>query len=560
MPQLEAAVKAWSEQLGAEHVRTDQSTLDALQTTTFRSSIRVTALLRPADRGDVQEAVRIANRYKVPIYPLSRGKNYGLGSRVPTRDLCVVMSLDRLDRIVDFDEQLAYITVEPGVTFSQLADLLAGRKSSLFTAMIGGPPDSSLIGNVLERGDGLGPCGERVAHACAMEVVLPNGECIETGFARFPDSKVAPLHRWGIGPSLDGLFAQSAFGIVTRMTFWLRAKPPAFETFLFTIRDMDRLRPVLHGLRRLQSLGVLAPNSTAIWNSIKLLASEHQYPWDHTGGRTPLTVEEVKRLKLPWSDCEWVGVGALYGASRRHAREDRRLLKKTLRRHVDRFVCLDSRRARWALLLKRPLTRLAGVDVESIITALYQESVFLGHPTERSLRSTYWRKRIAIPPRMDPDRDRCGVLWLCPAVPFAPDPIQEALGIITRTSVKHGFEPQIAFVFPSERVTCMFPALVYDRQIDGQDEQAMACHDEMFDALVSAGYYPFRLGIQSMDLLRCPNDEYGRLLGRLKELFDPVGILAPGRYHLRAGAATACLEPHDGSVEKDSPGSGHFQS
>ena len=44
---------------------------------------------------------------------------------------------------------------------------------------------------------------------------MPTGECIDTGFSRFDGAKTGPLSRWGVGPSLDGLFSQSNFGIVT---------------------------------------------------------------------------------------------------------------------------------------------------------------------------------------------------------------------------------------------------------------------------------------------------------------------------------------------------------
>jgi hypothetical protein len=44
-------------------------------------------------------------------YPISRGKNWGYGSRVPARDGCVLLDLGRMNRIVGFSEKLAYVTV-----------------------------------------------------------------------------------------------------------------------------------------------------------------------------------------------------------------------------------------------------------------------------------------------------------------------------------------------------------------------------------------------------------------------------------------------------------------
>ena len=53
----------------------------------------------------------------------------------------------------------------------------------------GASPDCSIIGNTMERGFGHTPMGDHCGNACAFEVVLPTGECIDTGFARFPGAR-----------------------------------------------------------------------------------------------------------------------------------------------------------------------------------------------------------------------------------------------------------------------------------------------------------------------------------------------------------------------------------
>src|SRR5262249_33621177 len=145
----------------------------------------------------------------------------------------VLVDLGRLNQIVDFDEELAYVTLEPGVTQGQLIAFLREQKSTLWMDATGAGLDCSIIGNTLERGFGHTPMGDHCANASALEVVLPNGECVETGFGRFPGAKAGALGRWGLGPSLDGLFSQSNLGIVTRMTVWLMPAPESFQAFFF---------------------------------------------------------------------------------------------------------------------------------------------------------------------------------------------------------------------------------------------------------------------------------------------------------------------------------------
>src|SRR4029079_9062270 len=173
------------------------------------------AVIRPESREQVQQCLRVATQYGIKVYPVSTGKNWGYGSSVPVVDGCVIMDLRRMRRIVDFSETLGYVTVEPGVTQKQLFDFLRDRRSNLWMDATGSSPQCSLIGNTLERGFGHTPYGDHVAHVCAMEVVLPSGEKIETGFGRYAHASARPVYRWGLGPVLDGLFTQSNLGIVT---------------------------------------------------------------------------------------------------------------------------------------------------------------------------------------------------------------------------------------------------------------------------------------------------------------------------------------------------------
>src|SRR5947209_8373737 len=216
-----SALDEWARIVGPEHVSTDPRELRAAETATYATGHRIPAIVRPLDRAQVQECMRIANRCGVSVYPVSSGKNWGYGSRVPAADACVLLDLSRMNRIVDFSEELAYVTVEPGVTQNQLYAFLQARESRLWMDATGASPDCSLIGNAVERGFGHTPYGDHFAHSCALEVVLPEGEVIETGFSRFSSATAAPLYRWGVGPALDGLFSQSNLGIVTRMTVWL---------------------------------------------------------------------------------------------------------------------------------------------------------------------------------------------------------------------------------------------------------------------------------------------------------------------------------------------------
>jgi 4-cresol dehydrogenase (hydroxylating) flavoprotein subunit len=282
------SLAAWRAELGSENVITGPGELEAAETATFATTQRIVAIVRPANVAEVEACVRIANRYATPVYAVSRGSNWGLGSRVPTETGCALLDLVRLDRIVDYNEQLGYITVQPGVTFRQVHDFLRTQKSRFFAAVTGGPPNGSLLGNALERGEGRGPYGDRAAHVCGMEVVLPSGETFRTGFRRFENATTARLSQWGVGPYLAGLFIQSNFGIVTELTVWLYPRPKRLAFFSLPIDDTAELARVIDVIQPLVLEGTIASHSFGFWNAYKLMAIRARYPWQAMKNQTPL--------------------------------------------------------------------------------------------------------------------------------------------------------------------------------------------------------------------------------------------------------------------------------
>lgn len=255
-PTNSEALFGFEQIVGSPNVVLSGSEITLAETATFTTSQKIIAIVRPACVSEVQACMRFAGERRIPIYPVSMGKNWGLGSRVPVRDGAVVMELKRLDRITNLDVPMAHVTVEPGVTFQKLYDYLANNAPSLMMDGTGSTPFSSIIGNTVERGHGSGPYGERLDHVCGLEVVLPNGECIHTGHARYEKAATARLHRWGSGPLLDGLFTQSNFGIVTRMTMFLMPTAQHFQSYFFDIKDHARLANLVDAMRGLRLLGL----------------------------------------------------------------------------------------------------------------------------------------------------------------------------------------------------------------------------------------------------------------------------------------------------------------
>jgi 4-cresol dehydrogenase (hydroxylating) flavoprotein subunit len=517
--------------LGNEFVITSPEEITGASTATFATTQRIPAVLRPGSLAEVQACLDIARRFSIPVYPISSGKNWGYGSRVPVADGCVLIDLSRMNRILDFNEEMAWVTIEPGVTQQQVFQFLADRKSRLWLDATGSSPESSIIGNTMERGFGHTPYGDHVGNVCALEVVLPDGEVLETGMARFKGSQSAEVYRWGLGPGLDGLFTQSNLGIVTRMTVWLMPAPEYFQAFFFRCDDAAGLPGIIDALRPLRMDGTLR-SAIHIANDYKVIAGIRQYPWQEAGNRTPLLPESMQRLRTSMRFGAWNGSGGLYG-TRNQVAEARRLLRKALKGRITKIQFLDDRILKFAGRFSHTFGLLSRWDISRALELVRPVfGLMKGVPTDRPLASTYWRKKQTPPAQMDPDRDKCGLIWCAPVAPSQGQHAQILAEIASRILLKHGFEPMLSITMVTERALICVISLTYDREIPGEDDRARACYDELQAELDQSGYQPYRLGIQSMALAGATG-AYARLLNTIRNSVDPGRILAPDRYAQR---------------------------
>lgn len=399
------------------------------------------------------------------IYPISTGKNWGCGSKTPWAENCEVLDLGNLNRITDFSEELAYITLEPGVTQFQLLQFLQKQNSKLMPNLTGASKHASVIANALERGDGFGAYSEHANYICHLEIILPNGDLIHTGFK--PATRCSKLSRAGLGPSLDGLFFQSNLGIVTEATLWLEPKPDYFHRVIFEANSLSKLGEYINSAAQFQ-LQNLTP-SVVIWNREKIRS----------------------KVRDPHLDCpDWIGIIHLFAFEPEQASAQ---------------IAIARRRFPEAKVIQSDL--------------LLEE--------KENISLAYWKKPGPIPENPDFDRDLCGLLWLMCLVPYRGEDLQTVIPIMEELCVKHDFEPNLTIIGTEPRTLKLLLALIYDREEPGLDQKAQECHDEILNKLISLGYLPYRLGVQSA--WASPEN---KLYEKIKNLVDPDHILSPGHYSL----------------------------
>lgn len=206
-------------------------------------------VVMPGSVEEVQEIIRLANEFKVPVYPYAFGVSIS-SAAVPRRG-GIMLVLRRLDRILEINDETMTATIEPGVTWSKL--YYEARKHNLEPLGLGGGPHSgSLVGNFTLGGGNTG--GIDINEEVACEVVLPNGELMWTGSAGMKGlEKVNPWCRVAWGMNLTGLFhgSMGIFGVVTKVVRRLyplrnfeeriQVAFPSFESCLSGMRQFVEL-------------------------------------------------------------------------------------------------------------------------------------------------------------------------------------------------------------------------------------------------------------------------------------------------------------------------------
>ncbi|MCC6201840.1 MAG: FAD-binding oxidoreductase [Gammaproteobacteria bacterium] len=260
---FDAAIARFSQVVGAEWTFTSEEDVELYRDaySPFHGEdeeLVASAALAPDSVEQVREIVRIANDHRVPLYPISTGRNLGYGGSAPTLSGSVVLDLRRMNRILEVNETNAYALVEPGVSYFDLYRHLRAHGHKLWIDT----PDpgwGSLIGNAMDRGGGYTAASYRNhfdAH-CGMELVLPNGELMRTGMGAMPNAQTWQQYKAGFGPWIDGMFSQSNFGICTKMGFWLMPEPEAYLAGTVSVRRFDDLMPLVDLVSHLENAGIV---------------------------------------------------------------------------------------------------------------------------------------------------------------------------------------------------------------------------------------------------------------------------------------------------------------
>jgi glycolate oxidase len=189
------------------------------------------AVVKPTTAEQVGKILELANREKIPVTP--RGAGSGLaGGAIPLHG-GIVLSLEKMNRILEVDTTNLVAVVEPGVVTNDLCKLVAEK--GLFYAGYPMSVESSFVGgNVACNAGGAKVIkyGATAAHVLGLEVVLPSGEIVEMGGKRRKDSSGYSLLRFFIG-------SEGTLGVFTKIYLNLIPEPGRVADLLVPFRTVE---------------------------------------------------------------------------------------------------------------------------------------------------------------------------------------------------------------------------------------------------------------------------------------------------------------------------------
>jgi 4-cresol dehydrogenase (hydroxylating) len=529
---LQSAINQWQVILGDSRVVIGAAAGQLYGPNTIATAKKIPAALLINSQSEVISCVNVARECRVPIYPVSTGKNWGYGSSNPVSDGCVIMDLSAMNRVLDFDPLSGVVTVEPGVTQGQLRDYLDAGGHEFLVPVTGAGPSCSLLGNALERGYGITPIADHFLALTSLRAVLADGSLYQSPLSTLGGVQVDRAFKWGIGPYLDGLFSQGSFGVVTEVSLILARRPVAVEAFFFAAKNDADLEQLVSCVQQCNAELGANLGSINLLNNRRMLSMVESYPETSVAEGDILSDDQVDSLSRKNGISPWTGTGALYGHPK-IIKAAKALLKKKLKPHVARFIFVNDRRIALLVGLLKFTPQGARVRLQVVIRTLRNTlDILKGIPNEMALPLAYWRsggpERVV--GELNPARDNCGLIWYAPLVPMTSDQVRKFVIIVGDICPRYGIEPLITLTSLSDRCfDCTIP-LLYDGENELRGTQAKACYAALVDAGMKEGFVPYRLNVDAMASMGVNLGNNWQLISDIKSVLDPLGLIAPGRY------------------------------
>jgi glycolate oxidase len=173
-------VSLLKEIVGEQNVITDEARENYARDETLKiKSVLPEVVVKPENTESVSAIMTLANERKIPVTP--RGAGTGISGGAVPINRGIVLSLEKMNRIVEIDKDNFTATVEPGVVLTDFYQAI--EEQGLYYPLYPGETSATLGGNAATNAGGLRAVkyGVTKNYVLGLEAVLPSGQIVSTG-------------------------------------------------------------------------------------------------------------------------------------------------------------------------------------------------------------------------------------------------------------------------------------------------------------------------------------------------------------------------------------------
>ena len=252
---------------------------------------------------------------------------------------------------------------------------------------------------------------------------------------------------------------------------------------------IDLIRPL--------KLNNVVPSLIKVTSDLYALGTEATYPFQRTGGLTPLPDDVRRELQHQCGVGAWCVSGAFYGAS------DEAVLPlvERMQAHFGR-----SGKARYISHEEASGHPILQIHIDT----------FSGRPTRTELGLLNWRPGG-------------GCCWFLPPLPMIGTIANQHQALSRRILREHGLEFITEYVC-GPRMGRALHILIFNRQEQGECQRVIACYQAPMAAYGQAGYPISRAPLDFQEEAMARLETFPEVCAAIKRALDPNRILSPGRY------------------------------
>ncbi len=479
----------------------------------------IQGVVYPRSKAEVIQLINEARVEDLKLYPISCGRNWGYGTKLPASDNNMIVDLGQMNRILEIDLEHGYCVIEPGVTQQQLYNAL--KDTEYYFDMTGSSSQTSVLGNIIERG--VGYQKQRTELLNALEVVTGTGKVLKTGMWAQTEESIAHLYTKGLGPNLTEVFTQSNFGIVTKASIKILKKPQSGLTFNIGITHSD-LGSVVEVIKGFIEQGVI--------QGIPHIASRSRFE----STVKPLVYRELynegasldyDRFASEVFDRDWYIVGKIQGDFK-VVNAQKTVVNKTLSKFGKVYFLDREEKVINSIFGKLVISKNKRLLLKA---SKNLRGLSYGVPTDDGVLGSVWsQKNNQLLDESDISGQNKGWIFFTPVGPLDSDTANEFYSIAT--DVTSSFDMPVAITLNVLSASVLEAVISINFDKKSQGPWAHQCIEKMVNEFKAKGYYPYRLGIQTMEEFVKKDNSFWSISADIKAALDPDNVIAPKRYSL----------------------------